>query len=926
MARLIILSLIAVLCAAPAHADPLTAIFALTANGVGFGAAAWAVLGSSITQLLGSFVLSQIGLALTKPKAQNLLRELQQPNALPVYRYVYGTTRASGTPAPLRVKGSILYACYLLNSRPSVGPFTVLFDKREVEPTGDPYDFTGSGGATATNDPFSGHVKYWIGRGEQTSPPAQILSEAPELFESTDGWQGRTVLWVRLDAGKSKSRADRWPSAPPEVLVDGDWSLVWDPRDAGQDPDDPSTWEFSNNAALCTLDALRQNPLAAYDDRNVWLDTFEWAADVCDDGVAVKAGGTIPLAANGTLAFAEGSELEDQLEPLLTAGGLQWVRARGQLGVIPPVAQDIALTITDILSNGPARFSAGASRDSLATHAAGKFVAPDREYELTDLPVFEIDGALAADGGLQRLIQPQFDMVTDHRQAQYLQAILARQRRRQRTMTASFPPEAFDAVAGSWVELDLPSPWTNRSGIYQVESISPVFTDDEAGVVCRIEATLREISASLYDWTPADDEQDVETYDHDATVTTLEPPGDISTTSGADVVIEAWGEVRPRVRFQFDPSPSPSVIQYEWQWRETGGDWTDGGVIDAEVQDGFDQVFGFLDNVSDTETYEIRVRAQAPGKVSEWVTETAIVVSTGVPRWLADWEDAIYQINRADIFDLSEIYTLTRAGSATYVDASGVLQTAASNVARLDYATGTRALLVEPAGANAWTYSQEIDNAAWTKTRTTVTANAGNAPDGTATADKMVEDSTTGQHYVRRARTFASGTAAHFSLFAKAAGRSSIRVRCSGSGMTTRTADVNLSTGGVTIVAGAPTVTAYALADGWYWITFSFTPNASPSGFFDVFLLNATDSYTGDGSSGALIWGLQDGAGSYIATTGSTGPRAADVIAMRGFSGVLDLVATYGDGTTESFADVAVTPGFWPALTQTRIRRLVGTP
>lgn len=46
---------------------------------------------------------------------------------------------------------------------------------------------------------------------------------------------------------------------------------------------------------------------------------------------------------------------------------------------------------------------------------------------------------------------------------------------------------------------------------------------------------------------------------------------------------------------------------------------------------------------------------------------------------------------------------------------------------------------VAKAEENLLTYSQEFDNAAWTKTAVTVTANVTTAPDGTATADAMYE-------------------------------------------------------------------------------------------------------------------------------------------------------------------------------------------
>jgi len=47
---------------------------------------------------------------------------------------------------------------------------------------------------------------------------------------------------------------------------------------------------------------------------------------------------------------------------------------------------------------------------------------------------------------------------------------------------------------------------------------------------------------------------------------------------------------------------------------------------------------------------------------------------------------------------------------------------------------------------NLLTYSEQFDNAAWTKLQSSVTANSATAPDGTTTADSFIEDSSTNTH------------------------------------------------------------------------------------------------------------------------------------------------------------------------------------
>lgn len=62
--------------------------------------------------------------------------------------------------------------------------------------------------------------------------------------------------------------------------------------------------------------------------------------------------------------------------------------------------------------------------------------------------------------------------------------------------------------------------------------------------------------------------------------------------------------------------------------------------------------------------------------------------------------------------------------------------------------------LISFAGSNnSFLYTEEFDNAYWTKTAVTITANSGVAPDGTQTADLFQENGGSGYHYVSRQNT-----------------------------------------------------------------------------------------------------------------------------------------------------------------------------
>jgi len=72
---------------------------------------------------------------------------------------------------------------------------------------------------------------------------------------------------------------------------------------------------------------------------------------------------------------------------------------------------------------------------------------------------------------------------------------------------------------------------------------------------------------------------------------------------------------------------------------------------------------------------------------------------------------------------------------------------------------------------NLLTFSEQFDNAAWTKTNATITANSTTAPDETLTADKLVENASTGDHRTFQGFTVSSGVVYTFSVYLKNSGR-----------------------------------------------------------------------------------------------------------------------------------------------------------
>jgi hypothetical protein len=220
--------------------------------------------------------------------------------------------------------------------------------------------------------------------------------------------------------------------------------------------------------------------------------------------------------------------------------------------------------------------------------------------------------------------------------------------------------------------------------------------------------------------------------------------------------------------------------------------------------------------------------------------------------------------------------------------------TAAYYGPRFDYDPVTLAakgLLIEEARTNLLTYSEQFDNVLWLKTNAAITANSTAAPDGTNTADTLVENALSGQHRILQIVTT---TAAPYTwtVYAKQGPGSKrwLNLYPQGAGVNA-TAIFDLTLGTVTSSGLGQYLNSSitAAGNGWYRCSISFT-GAAVAVSCVAYLSNASNTsapvYTGDGTSGIFVWGAQLELGafatSYIPTVASQVTRSADVATMTG--------------------------------------------
>ena len=233
--------------------------------------------------------------------------------------------------------------------------------------------------------------------------------------------------------------------------------------------------------------------------------------------------------------------------------------------------------------------------------------------------------------------------------------------------------------------------------------------------------------------------------------------------------------------------------------------------------------------------------------------------------------------------------TFTRSTTATFVGSDGLIQSSAINAPRFDYNPATlapRGLLIEEQRVNLLLYSEQFDNAGWTKTNSTITANATTAPDGTVTGDKHIPNlaailgAGATQTRVQQSPSATSGTSYTFTIYAKAGEFDQIEFAL----IATPSVSALFSLTSGTVVSGTDASITPA-GNGWYRCTLTATAGATGALAIRWSAQSSTVS-VGNGTSGIFVWGAQFEAGafptSYIPTVASTVTRTADSAAITG--------------------------------------------
>jgi hypothetical protein len=208
------------------------------------------------------------------------------------------------------------------------------------------------------------------------------------------------------------------------------------------------------------------------------------------------------------------------------------------------------------------------------------------------------------------------------------------------------------------------------------------------------------------------------------------------------------------------------------------------------------------------------------------------------------------------------------------------------NVPRLTYQNGgggCPSLLLEKQSTNYITYSEQFDNAAWTKNGVSITANDTTSPDGTQNADKLTSNDPSGSVYrIYEANAIPSDSVCSVSVYFKYDNWQYAFIvgdNYSGAG---KFVVFDLINGTNTFVSSGYTATISSVGSGWYKCT--MTGEMGITAYCQFGLAPTSTAYNSisiANGKNLYVWGTQREVSSYptsyIPTTSSSATRVADI-------------------------------------------------
>lgn len=411
---------------------------------------------------------------------------------------------------------------------------------------------------TSPTDQYTQAIRWNDNLGAASQTAHAALTDNPQWGSAHRG-DGVASVGLRSYGVKSERFGEVYPYALPRPSVTARLQKCFDPREAGHDPDDQSTWEWTDNPVCQLLTYLIRSNMGGmgFDyARRIEPSEADWiaAANVCDETVTLKAGGSHKRYTAGGV-YLHNNDPADVIAELTKAmDGWLAEAGDGSLTIIAGKYSAPTVTLTDdhIISYQWRRFRAD---EEAVNELQGSYTSPEHKYE-------EVQGDPWTDQddiderGQVRSRPISLPWVQSHAQHRRL---LKRAMKRMTAGQGVIVTNLFglQAIGERYIGIQNSDVSSMADIVGEVQSLKIDFQSQ------RVEIAFIEVDSTLDAWTPASEEGDAPTVGGAVTVSVIGAP----TIDSVDVLTS--GGLRMQVNID---TPTVAFVTYLVRYRRSNED------------------------------------------------------------------------------------------------------------------------------------------------------------------------------------------------------------------------------------------------------------------------------------------------------------------------------------------------------------------
>jgi len=379
---------------------------------------------------------------------------------------------------------------------------------------------------------------------------------------------------------------------------------------------DDTTWEYSNNPALCILDYITQDHglNTGYDE----IDDQEWAdeADICEETVTLADTTTQNrYELNGV--FTRDMAPQEVIPAMLSSCGGSLFYAQGKWVLrVGKYRTPLSPVFDEDDLRGPLSVDTKTSRRDMFNSVTGKVSSPDEDWIPTDYPMITSSTFETEDGGDRNTLELPLPFTTNMEMAQRLAKQTLYKAREQIVVNARFGLKGFQVRVGDNIKLtNSRMGWSEK--VFEVVSWKFAYGE---GAALEVDLTLKEISSAVYDW-------NAEETSFSSNNTTLPrfnyaPQPSFDGTPTTEVIIQEDGTTTANADVAWTVTDARYVNDYVLEWKRTGE--TDYQSIVTT------NLYYRIAGVQIGDTYDLRISSRNRLGISSTASTTTVTITGDV--------------------------------------------------------------------------------------------------------------------------------------------------------------------------------------------------------------------------------------------------------------------------------------------------------